>query len=132
MYDKVNNSIPKSQIKLESEDLCIEDLVNVLREAAVHLYEKENKKPDEVNIVDINDVTNNIKEEINGEKGEKEVKTEGMNMNGNLQIINGKGESEKENEKDREIQRKLFVNWSTSIGLLLENEDEGEDEKEEE
>ena len=132
MYDKINNSIQKSQIKLESEDLCIEDLVNVLREAAVHLYEKENKKPDEVNIGDINDVTNNIKEEIHGEKGEKEVKTEGMNMNGNLQIINGKGESEKENEKDREIQRKLFVNWSTSIALLLEKEDEGEDEKEEE
>ena len=130
MYDKVHNSISKSQIKLESEDLCLEDLVNVLREAAVHLYEKENKKPDNGDNGGGNDLINNmegrIKEEI---KGEKDVKADDLNTNSNFQIIDGKGELEKEKEHDREMQRKLFVDWSSSIGVLLDKEEEEEEEE---
>ena len=129
MYDKVNNSISKSQVKLESEDLCLEDLVNVLREAAVHLYEKENKKPDNGDNGGGDDIINKMEGKIKGEiKGEKDVKADDLNTNSNFQIINGKGESEKEKEQDREMQRKLFVEWSTSIGVLLDKEEEDEEE----
>jgi hypothetical protein len=41
LYDKENHSLEKAQIKLEGEDLYLEDILNVLREAAVHMYEKK-------------------------------------------------------------------------------------------
>jgi hypothetical protein len=47
LYDKENHSLEKAQIKLEGEDLYLEDILNVLREAAVHMYEK--KKSESVN-----------------------------------------------------------------------------------
>ena len=124
LNDKINDSMSKSKIKLESEDLCLEDLVNVLREAAVHLYENEKKKTDLIEI-DENNSKENIKMEI---KGEKKLKSDNDNPSGTLQIINGKGDLGKESEEEREQQRKLLVDWSTSIGLLLEGEGEGEGE----
>jgi hypothetical protein len=47
LYDKENHSLEKAQIKLEGEDLYLEDILNVLREAAVQMYEK--KKADSAN-----------------------------------------------------------------------------------
>lgn len=41
LYDKENHSLEKAQIKLEGEDLFLEDILNVLREAAVQMYEKK-------------------------------------------------------------------------------------------
>jgi hypothetical protein len=41
LYDKEHHSFQKAQIKLEGEDLYLEDIVNVLREAAVRMYEKK-------------------------------------------------------------------------------------------
>ena len=115
LYDKDHNSIIKSQIKLKDEDLCLEDLVNVLREAAVHLHEVK-KKLDS----DSNGNENNENGSKNGENGIKVVE------------IN----SENGIDEDREKQRKLFVSWTTAIASQVEEkeveEEEDEDDAEEE
>ena len=99
-----NKSAEKAQIKLEGEELYLEDLVNVLREAAVHMYDKKNRKDSDDDQVD-SDVP----------KGPI--------------LLDGAGE-DKERDEDREKQRQLLVDWSIAAGALTEITDREEEEVE--
>lgn len=99
-----NKSAEKAQIKLEGEELYLEDLVNVLREAAVHMYDKKNKKDSDDDQLD-SDVP----------KGPI--------------LLDGAGE-DKERDEDREKQRQLLVDWSIAAGSLAEVTDREEEEVE--
>ena len=99
-----NKSAEKAQIKLEGEELYVEDLVNVLREAAVHMYDKKNKKDSDDDQLD-SDVP----------KGPI--------------LLDGAGE-DKERDEDREKQRQLLVDWSIAAGSLAEVTDREEEEVE--
>lgn len=92
-----NKSAEKAQIKLEGEELYLEDLVNVLREAAVHMYDKKNKKDSD------SDQVGGDNESPKGPKGPI--------------LLDGAGE-DKERDDDREKQRQLLVDWSIAAGAL--------------
>ena len=108
-----NKSAEKAQIKLEGEELYLEDLVNVLREAAVHMYDKKNKKD-----------TDNDQVDGNGD-GDSEIP---KGPKGPI-LLDGAGE-DKERDEDREKQRQLLVDWSIAAGALSEITDREEEEVE--
>ena len=100
-----NKSAEKAQIKLEGEDLFLEDLVNVLREAAVHMYDKKNKK----------DIDN---DQVGGQEDP---------------VVSDSAGEDKERDEDREKQRQLLVDWSIAAeSLTVSHEKENDDDKEEE
>lgn len=98
--DKKHGSLKKAEIKLEGADLYFEDIVNVLREAAVHLYEKDKKS------------------DVNGDtlEGGNDVKLDDVSIS----------LDDKEAEEEREKQRQLYVDWSIAAGALSSHRDEDE------
>jgi hypothetical protein len=98
-----NKSAEKAQIKLEGEDLFLEDLVNVLREAAVHMYDKKNKKDGD-------------NDQVGGQEDP---------------VVSDTAGEDKERDEDREKQRQLLVDWSIAAEAFTVSHEKEDDDKEE-
>ena len=94
-----NKSSEKAQIKLESDDVYLEDLVNVLREAALHMYDKKIK-------TDTDD------------QGQGEFEGEGRKEGQDDPVISDAAGEDRERDEDRVKQRQLFVDWTVAAGSL--------------